>query len=480
MCTEISQVIAREVFDSRGRPTVEVEITCRGGKTGRAIVPSGASTGRREAHELRDGGKRLGGRGVSNAVHHVRQILGPLVIGRDAAQQFELDRMLIAADGTPLKSRLGANAILGVSQAAACSAALNLGIPLVHHLHHLWIQMHEYLEQGLSFSPARHFPHALPRSPLATAPVAPHHKCAPCLPRPLVNMISGGHHAGHQMELQDIMIVPLAACSFRSALECAAELYRALGDTLKRSGLEGTLVGDEGGYGPRTDEVDLAIELTLKACEEVGLQPGRDVALALDVAASHFYHEERYHLHASAPPLTREAWLNVLQRWVNNYPIVSLEDPLAEDDWLGWQLASDTLGKHCQLVGDDLFVTQSERLMEGIRSGIANAILVKCNQVGTLSESLECLALAQRCGYCTIASARSGETEDTFLADFAVATAAGQIKIGSVARSERLAKYNQLLRLEDSGLAIAPLPPSFYYPQETNPSLRCMRSVMPE
>ncbi len=408
----VAHVHAREVLDSRGNPTVEVEIRCRGGAAGRAIVPSGASTGRHEAVELRDGDPaRYGGKGVRKAAAHVREVIAPKVVGLPATDQALIDRTLIDLDGTPNKSRLGANALLGVSLACAHAAAAARGLPLWRHLD--------------ADGSAR-------------------------LPLPMVNLISGGLHAGGNLDFQDFLLLPVGARSFSEALEMAGSVYRALAAVLTARGFEGVLVGDEGGFGPRLPNNEQAVQLVLEAIRKAGLTPGRDAAVALDVAATHFYRNGCYHLHATAgTALPPEEMAAVLRRWAEDYPIRSIEDGMAEDDWAGWQLLTEALGRRVQLIGDDLFATNPERLRRGIAEGVANSVLVKVNQVGTLTEAVEVLRLARAAGYRPVISARSGETEDTTIADLAVATGAGQIKIGSVARSERLAKYNQLLRIEE-------------------------------
>ena len=410
---EISNVHAREVLDSRGNPTVEVEVRCRGGAWGRAIVPSGASTGRHEARELRDGDPaRYGGRGVRTAVANVNELIAPRLVGRDAADQAGIDRFLCELDGTPTKSRLGANATLGVSLAVAHAAAAANGVPLFR---------------------------ALDRSGQAT------------LPLPMVNMISGGLHAGGNLDFQDFLLLPIGAGSYAHALEMTVNVYRALGRVLDRHGFEAALVADEGGYGPRLTSNQQAVELLLEAIDQAGYTPGRDAAVALDVAATHFSQDGRYVLSlAEDEPLTSAEMVELLAGWVEQYPILSIEDGLAEDDWDGWRHLTAALGGRVQLIGDDLFVTNPERLRRGIRDRVANSVLVKPNQIGTLTETLEVIALARAAGYAPVVSARSGETEDATIADLAVATAAGQIKIGSVARGERLAKYNQLLRIEEA------------------------------
>jgi enolase len=407
----ISHIRAREVLDSRGRPTVEVEVTA-GSARGRAIVPSGASTGRHEAVELRDGDlSRYGGQGVRKAVRHVCEVLGPAILGQAVADQECIDRRMIELDGTPNKGQLGANAILGVSLACAHAAAAARGVSL-------W----RYLD--------------------ADGRAA--------LPLPMVNLISGGLHAGGNLDFQDFLLLPVVARSYSEALETTVAVYRKLGEVLKKHGFEGVLVGDEGGYGPRLHGNEQAVELILEAFAQVGLKPGSEAALALDVAASHFYRDGAYHLHEGrGKVLDSGAMVERLARWVRDYPIFSIEDGLAEDDWDGWRQLTEALGSRVQLVGDDLFVTHPERLKRGIRERVANAVLVKVNQIGTLTETFEVVRIAREAGYRAVISARSGETEDATLADLATATGAGQIKIGSVARSERLAKYNQLLRIEE-------------------------------
>ena len=408
----IARVQAREVLDSRGNPTVEVEVTCQGGAWGRAIVPSGASTGRHEAMELRDGdAARYGGKGVRRAVANIHHEIAPHVVGLIVTDQVHLDRTLCRIDGTPNKARLGANAILGVSLACAHAAAASRQQPL-------W----RYLDPA---GKAR-------------------------LPLPMVNLISGGFHAGGNLDFQDFLLLPIGAGSFSAALEMTVQVYRAVSATLIENGFEGVLVGDEGGFGPRLRDNEEAVTLILKAITRAGFVPGRDAALALDVAATHFYERGRYRLRAEGgTALTSDELVRLLERWVDSYPILSIEDGMAEDDWESWRELTVALGQRVQLVGDDLFVTNPERLRRGVEARIANSVLVKVNQIGTLTETLEVIDLARSAGYRPIISARSGETEDTTIADLAVATGAGQIKIGSVARSERLAKYNQLLRIEE-------------------------------
>jgi enolase len=409
----IARVNAREVFDSRGQPTVEVEIHLEAGAWGRAIVPSGASTGRHEARELRDGDPtRFGGKGVRQAVEHVNREIARRMAGMAATGQAEVDRVLCELDGTPNKSRLGANAVLGVSLACAHAAAAARRQPL-------W----RYLDTA---SAAR-------------------------LPLPMVNLISGGLHAGGNLDFQDFLLLPIGATSFSAALAMTADVYRALGATLMRHGFEGVLVGDEGGFGPRLHRNEQAVEMILEAIRKAGYRPGIDAALGLDVASTHFFHAGRYRLGATGgESLAADELIALLERWVNAYPILSIEDGMAEDDWTGWTKLTAALGRRVQLIGDDLFVTNPERLRRGIEASVANAVLIKVNQIGTLTETLGVIEMTRAAGYRPVISARSGETEDSTIADLAVATGAGQIKIGSVARSERLAKYNQLLRIEEA------------------------------
>ena len=427
----IEHIHAREVFDSRGHPTVEVEVICAGAR-GRAIVPSGASTGRFEALELRDAdATRFAGRGVRRAVEHVRGEIARSLIGCDAADQQAVDRRLCELDGTPDKSRLGANAILGTSLAVAHAAAAARGMMLIEHLRSIWERVPE-------------------SSRGSSTQRAPAPGDALLLPLPMVNMISGGLHAGGNLDIQDFLALPVGAGSFPQALEWSIAVYHQLGVVLSRHGYEGRLVGDEGGYGPRLERNEQALELLVEAIETSGLTPGTQMAIGLDVAATHFAYQGGYRLAVEGGRVcSTDEWLDRLAAWTDRFPIVSIEDPLAEDDWPGWKRATDRLGDCVQLIGDDLFVTQAVRLRRGLDEGIANSVLIKLNQVGTLWETLETLRLAVDSGYRPVVSARSGETEDATIADLAVATGAGQIKIGSVARSERLAKYNQLLRLAE-------------------------------
>ncbi|MBI3620727.1 MAG: phosphopyruvate hydratase [Nitrospirae bacterium] len=407
----IEKITAREILDSRGYPTVEVEVWLKGGVMGRAAVPSGASTGRREALELRDrDDRRYGGKGVRTAVGHVTGEIAGTLIGRRAEHQEEIDRLLITLDGTPEKKRLGANAILGVSLAVARAAAQERGEPLF---------------------------------------VALGGKQATLLPVPLMNILNGGAHADNGLDVQEFMIVPAGATSFQEALRMGTEVFHALKALLHRRHLS-TAIGDEGGFAPQLGSNEAALELLVEAITAAGYVPGRQVAIALDAAASGWVEEGRYTLRAEKKERQpAEAVIDWYEGLIGRYPIVSIEDGLGEDDWAGWQQLSKRLGGRVQLVGDDLFVTQAAPLRRGIKEGVANAILIKLNQVGTLTETLETIRIAQQAGYGAIISHRSGETEDTTIADLAVATGAGQIKTGSVCRSERTAKYNQLLRIEE-------------------------------
>jgi enolase len=417
----VEKVRAREILDSRGRPTVEVEVRLSGGEVGAASVPAGASRGRHEAFELRDGDVgRYRGLGVRRAVANVNDVIAPLITGRVAADQAGLDGALIDADGTSDKSRLGANALLAVSLAVTRAAASAAGLPLWRYIG----------EDG-----------------------------ARVLPLPMINLVSGGLHAGRNVDVQDFLIVPVGATTFSEALEMSAEVCAAAADLITERGLS-ILKADEGGFAPSLDSNEAALELVVTAVERGGYTPGVDVSVAVDVAASHFFNRETqlYRLDADRRTLDAGGLIELLESWIADYPIVSLEDILAEDDWEGWTSFTDRLTAIVQIVGDDLFVTNPARLERGIQKGVANAVLVKMNQVGTLTETLDVIAQARRAGYKTIISARSGETEDAFMADLAVGTNAGQIKIGSLAQSERLAKYNQLLRIEEAlgGDAIFP------------------------
>jgi enolase len=417
---------ARQVLDSRGRPTVEVDAVASTGSVGRAIVPSGASTGRHEALELRDPeNPRYGGLSVTRAVDNVIREIAPSVLGRDLDDQSGLDAQLIALDGTPNKNRLGANALLGVSLAVAHAAAAARGEELFVHLNRLW------------------------RNQLG----GPQTACSePTLPLPMVNMISGGLHAGGNLDIQDVLIIPVGANTYSEALEMIVAIYRSVGAVLKKQGFESDLVGDEGGFGPRLRGNEQAFEIVMEAILACGFEPRLDVAIAVDVAATHFFDPVRgvYRLRSTGEQvLDSQGVIDLLAGWIERYPIVSIEDGLAEDDWDGWAAMTSRFQASVQLIGDDLFATQVARLEQGIECHAGNAVLIKLNQVGTLTETLSALKLAREHGFRTVVSARSGETEDTTIADLAVATAAGQIKIGSVARSERLAKYNRLLRIEE-------------------------------
>jgi len=407
---EITVVHARQIVDSRGNPTVEVEVTLDSGASGRAAVPSGASTGEFEAVELRDGGEAYGGKGVSRAVENVRGEIADAVRGRDPADQAGLDRALIDLDGTPNKGRLGANAILGVSLAAAKAAAAEEGITLWRYL------------GG---------------------------EAARVLPVPMMNVLNGGAHADNSVDFQEFMVVPVGFDRFSDALRCGAEVFHALKGTLGARGL-GTTVGDEGGFAPDLDSKEAALEMLLEGVEAAGYRPGDDVAIALDPATSELFADGVYDLHHEGRRLSSADMAEMWDDLSSRYPIVSIEDGLDEEDWDGWRTLTERLGKRVQLVGDDLFVTSAERLRRGIDTGVANSILVKLNQIGTLSETLEALDTAREAGYTAVMSHRSGETEDTTIADLAVATGCGQIKTGAPSRTDRVAKYNQLLRIEEA------------------------------
>ena len=408
--SEIRTVHAREVLDSRGNPTVEVEVWLDSGAFGRAMVPSGASTGTREAVELRDDDDtRYGGKGVRQAVRNVTETIAPEVEGLEATEQAAVDRALLELDGTPNKSGLGANALLGVSLAVARAGADECGLPLYQYLG----------------GPG-----------------------ARIMPVPMMNVLNGGVHADNGLDIQEFMIVPAGAGSFGEALRIGVEVFHALKKLLKDKGLS-TGVGDEGGFAPSLPGNEAALDFVLRAIERAGYRPGEDVFLALDPAASEFGKHGRYRLRADRADKSREEMIAFYEQLLSRYPICSIEDGLGEDDWEGWRALTQRLGSRIQIVGDDIFVTSPAILQEGIRKGIANAILVKLNQIGTLTETLETIELAKRAGYGTIISHRSGETEDTFVADLAVAVNAGQIKTGSLSRGERTAKYNQLLRIEE-------------------------------
>ncbi|HET6774869.1 MAG TPA: phosphopyruvate hydratase [Acidimicrobiales bacterium] len=407
--SSIEHIVGREVLDSRGNPTVEVEVYLASGALGRALVPSGASTGQFEAVELRDGGDRFAGKGVETAVDHVNGDIREALVGFDAAEQREVDRQMLDLDGTDNKGRLGANAILGASLAVARAAADELGLPLYRYV------------GGTN---------------------------AHVLPVPMLNVLNGGAHADNNVDFQEFMIMPVGAASFREALRWGAETYHVLKRILHDRGLS-TAIGDEGGFAPDLGSSEEALALLVEAVEGAGLTPGDDVALALDVASTEFYADGRYALVGEGRELVPSELVGLLTELSGKYPIVSIEDGCAEEDWDGWAELTKTLGDRIQLVGDDLFVTNVERLQRGIDVGVANSILVKVNQIGTLSETLDTVGLAAAAGYTTVMSHRSGETEDSTIADLAVATNCGQIKAGAPARSDRVAKYNQLLRIED-------------------------------
>ena len=430
--SRISRIHAREVLDSRGHPTVEVEVHCASGAMGKAIVPAGASTGKAEAHELRDGDPaRYDGRGVLKAVENVNRVLAPSFVGVDPAEQAAIDARLCELDGTPQKSRWGANSLLGVSLAAAHAAAADRRIPLYRHLNALWRAM-----------PAIHDANA-GETPTQRA-------CEPRMPLPMTNMISGGLHAGGNLDFQDFLIMPVGAPTYRVGLEWIVRVARRLGELLAKAGFEGRLVGDEGGYGPRLASNRQAAEFVVRAIEAAGLRPRDDVTIAIDVASTHFFDGAHYRLRATGDArLSSAELIDQLASLVDDFPITSIEDGLAEDDWDGWQQLTRRLGGRVKLVGDDLFATNPQRIERGIAAGAANSVLVKVNQIGTLSETLRAMQIAQAAGYGRVVSARSGETEDATIADLAVGVAAELIKIGSIQRSERLAKYNRLLEIEE-------------------------------
>ena len=408
---QIKDVLAREVLDSRGNPTIEVDVILAEGVMGRAAVPSGASTGTREALELRDGdAKRYLGKGVLKAIDHVERVIAPAIIGFEAVNQVFLDETMKALDGTANKSKLGANATLAVSMAAARAAADVLGMPLYRYLGGANTKL---------------------------------------LPVPLMNVLNGGAHADNNVDVQEFMIAPVGFDTFSRALRAGVECYHALKSVLKAKKLS-TAVGDEGGFAPNLTSNEQALEVLVEAIKKAGYKPGKDVVLALDVAASEFFEKGSYILDAEAKPKkSGDELIAIYERWCKSYPIVSIEDGMAEGDWTGWKKLSDKLGGKVQLVGDDVFVTNSTILAEGIAKGIANSVLVKVNQIGTLTETFDCMQMAHRAGYSCVVSHRSGETEDSLISDLAVAVNAGQIKTGAPARGERTAKYNQLLRIEE-------------------------------
>ena len=416
--SQIEKVHARQILDSRGNPTVEVELVLRSGAAGRAAVPSGASTGEFEATELRDGGEAFGGKGVTKAVANVNDEIAGAVTGRDATDQSALDRVLIDLDGTPNKSRLGANAILGVSLAAAHAAAAQSGEPLWRHL------------GG---------------------------EDAHVLPVPMMNVLNGGAHADNKVDFQEFMVVPVGATSFHEALRTGAEVFHALKKTLSGRGL-GTAVGDEGGFAPDLGSNEEALKMLIAGIEAAGYAPGDDVAIALDPATSEVFHDGAYVLEHEGRSLSPDEMAAYWADLSGRYPIVSLEDGMDEEDWDGWRTLTERIGERVQLVGDDLFVTNTERLKRGISSGVGNSILVKVNQIGTLTETLDAISTAREAGYSAVMSHRSGETEDVTIADLAVATGCGQIKTGAPSRSDRVAKYNQLLRIEEALGADATFP----------------------
>lgn len=409
--SEIKNIIGREIIDSRGNPTVEAEVHLANGVVGTAAVPSGASTGSREAIELRDGDKkRYGGKGVLKAVEHINTRIKPLLLGEDPKEQVHLDRIMIENDGTENKSVLGANAILAVSLALANAASKDHGV-----------ELYEYLGGEGPF----------------------------CMPVPMMNIINGGAHADNNVDLQEFMILPVGAPSFKESVRYGAEIFHALKALLREKKLS-TSVGDEGGVAPDLTSNEAALDIILKAIERAGFTPGHDIYLGLDVASTEFFKNGQYHLSSEKKAFSASDMVDYLERLVLNYPILSIEDGLSENDWEGWALLTERLGARVQLVGDDLFVTNRKILQKGIDNDVANSILIKLNQIGTLTETLETIALARKSGYTSVISHRSGETEDTTIADLAVGTAAGQIKTGSLCRSDRVAKYNRLLRIEDA------------------------------
>jgi len=408
----ITEIYAREVLDSRGNPTVEVEVLTESGAFGRALVPSGASTGEYEAVELRDGDKsRYLGKGVLKAVQNVNEVIAPEIVGYNVLDQVGIDKAMIELDGTPNKGKLGANAILGVSLAVAHAAADFLGVPLYQYL------------GGFN---------------------------AKQLPVPMMNILNGGKHADNNVDIQEFMVMPVGAANFREALRMGAEVFHSLKSVLKGKGLN-TAVGDEGGFAPNLRSNEEALATIVEAIEKAGYKPGEDVLLALDVAASELYNKEdgKYHFKGEGVVRTSEEMVDFYEELVNKYPIISIEDGLDENDWEGHKLLTDRIGNRVQLVGDDLFVTNTKKLAQGIEKGVANSILIKVNQIGTLTETFDAIEMAKRAGYTAVVSHRSGETEDTTIADIAVATNAGQIKTGAPSRTDRVAKYNQLLRIED-------------------------------
>jgi enolase len=415
----IVDIVGREILDSRGNPTVECDVLLESGTMGRAAVPSGASTGSREAIEMRDGdAHRYGGKGVLKAVGHINTDISEAVLGLDASEQAFLDKTLIDLDGTDNKSRLGANASLAVSMAVARAAAEESGLPLYRYFGGMGRMQ---------------------------------------LPVPMMNVINGGAHANNNLDLQELMIIPVGAPSFREALRYGAEVFHALKKIIDAKGMP-TSVGDEGGFAPNVANHEAAIQMILEAIDKAGYNAGSQIALGLDCAASEFYKDGKYHLDAEGLVLNAEEWTDVLANWADKYPIISIEDGMHEGDWDGWAHLTQRLGKKLQLVGDDLFVTNTRILQEGINKGIANSILIKINQIGTLTETFSAIEMAKRAGYTSVISHRSGETEDSTIADIAVGSNAGQIKTGSLSRSDRMAKYNQLLRIEEDMGDVASYP----------------------
>jgi enolase len=422
----IVDVIAREILDSRGYPTVEADVLLESGVLGRAAVPSGASTGSKEAIELRDGdAARFGGKGVLKAVENINTEICEAIIGVDATEQTFIDRTLIDLDGTENKSRLGANAVLAVSMAVAKAAAEESGLPL-----------HRYLGGAGAMA----------------------------MPVPMMNVINGGAHSDNSLDLQEFLIIPVGMPSYREALRCGAEVFHTLKKLLADRGLA-TAVGDEGGFAPRLPKHEAAIKVIIEAIEAAGYRPGEQVALGLDCASSEFFEDGEYTLASEGLSMKAAEFVNYLAAWVDKYPIISIEDGMAENDWDGWKLLTDRLGKRIQLVGDDIFVTNTGIIKQGIEKGIANSVLIKVNQIGTLTETFAAIEMAKRAGYTSVISHRSGETEDTIIADIAVATNAMQIKTGSLSRSDRLAKYNQLLRIEEDLGDTASYPGRGAFPQ---------------
>ncbi len=421
----IIDIVGREILDSRGNPTVECDVLLENGAMGRAAVPSGASTGSREAIELRDGDKtRYLGKGVLKAVEHINTEISDAIVGLDASEQAFLDKTLIDLDGTDNKSRLGANAMLAVSMAVARAAAEESGLPLYRYFGGMG---------GMQ------------------------------MPVPMMNVVNGGAHANNSLDLQEFMIIPVGAPSFREALRYGAETFHALKKIIDEKGMS-TAVGDEGGFTPSVKSHEEAIQLILQAIDKAGFVAGEHIAIGLDCAASEFYKDGKYHLDGEGLVLSAQEWTDMLATWVDKYPIISIEDGMAENDWDGWKILTDRLGKNVQIVGDDLFVTNTKIFKEGIDKGIANSILIKINQIGTLTETFAAIEMAKRAGYTAVISHRSGETEDSTIADIAVGMNAGQIKTGSLSRSDRMAKYNQLLRIEEDlgDIAVYPGRSAFY------------------